>query len=289
MTICIGALADGGKSIVCVADKALTYGNVIQWDADSTKIIPVGKAGAHIMISGTEMMMMRVLGDFGAKITADNFDPVDACKWLEEAYGRAESAILRKIFLKPGFLTASRYNAAVAQNPSVGIIKDIFDNIKREREQEQIWTACSLLLCGYHNQNPFLLNLTYPGIATNYAHTGFQAVGSGFEQAVSRLLWSGWKREHPLHRVVYDTFDAKATAETVPTVGSDFDIVLIFDGAHVVVDEPTRELIERAWADVNRSPFEQHDPIKDIPLPPADWKEQLEAYCDKARTGKLSN
>src|SRR5260370_1700483 len=66
MTICIGALAAGGKSIVCVADKGLSYGPGIQWDSDSTKIVPVGSSGVQALISGGELMISRVLRGLAA-------------------------------------------------------------------------------------------------------------------------------------------------------------------------------------------------------------------------------
>jgi hypothetical protein len=36
MTICAAALAAKSKAIVCVADKAITYGDVISWESDVT-------------------------------------------------------------------------------------------------------------------------------------------------------------------------------------------------------------------------------------------------------------
>lgn len=52
MTVCVAALASDMKAIVCVADKAISYGDgYIQWDADSGKITKLNPSGAVVMVS----------------------------------------------------------------------------------------------------------------------------------------------------------------------------------------------------------------------------------------------
>ena len=60
MTICVGALAAGGTSIVCVADKMVAYGDHVTGETDATKIIPLPWGGVA-MVSGDEYVFDRVL------------------------------------------------------------------------------------------------------------------------------------------------------------------------------------------------------------------------------------
>jgi len=45
MTICAAALAAKSRAIVCVADKAISYGDVVSWESDVTKIVPLAHPG----------------------------------------------------------------------------------------------------------------------------------------------------------------------------------------------------------------------------------------------------
>jgi len=54
MTICAAAFACNSEAIVCVADKALTFGELITWESDSTKLIQLPQPGCVAMMSGEE-------------------------------------------------------------------------------------------------------------------------------------------------------------------------------------------------------------------------------------------
>lgn len=70
MTVCVAAIAADFKAIVCVADKALSYGDYIQWDSDSSKIIKVNPSGTLLLFSGDEEPNSKVLANF--IVQADN-------------------------------------------------------------------------------------------------------------------------------------------------------------------------------------------------------------------------
>src|SRR6202021_4285077 len=64
MTVCVAALAADFRAIVCLADKALSYGAYIQWDSDSSKIIKVNPSGTLLLFSGEEEPSSKVLAKF---------------------------------------------------------------------------------------------------------------------------------------------------------------------------------------------------------------------------------
>src|SRR5205085_3815342 len=65
MTVCVAALASQSRAVVCVADKALSYENYIQWDSDSSKMLVLNPSGAVVLFAGgerdTSEMLSRIL------------------------------------------------------------------------------------------------------------------------------------------------------------------------------------------------------------------------------------
>jgi hypothetical protein len=279
MTICIGILATGGKSIVCLADKSVTYNEEIQGDVDSAKIVPVGANGCHALISGNETTIGRILtklgnrSDIGKSIEATR----SAC---EKAWKEAEGEILQATFLHP-FLTAEKYNEALLKDRVNPVLRTIAANIEKARA-EQNHVSCGMILCGFDSQkNSYILGLGAPGLCTDMTHTGFHSVGSGSGYALQKLVSVEWDRSRSIDHTLYECFDAKVSAENDPNVGYDWDaLVLTKEGANAVPKE-IKTLVDRAWTKNTRSPYARPwNQDEDIPLPPDDWKTLLKQYAD---------
>jgi len=137
---------------------------------------------------------------------------------------------------------------------------------------------CDLLVCGFESfDEPFILNLGHPGIATDMTMTGHQAIGSGWDKAISRLLFSEHKRTHSIGRTLYDLFDAKANAEMAVGVGYEWDAVVILKNGYHDVTQEIKDLIEQVWGKFNRSPFEPYNRKEHMKPPPRDWPEKLDS------------
>lgn len=272
MTVCVAALAADMKAVVCVADKALSYGGYIQWDADTGKISKLNPSGSLVMLSdeGHGPRVLTTLFDKASEIGGNKRNlTITTC---EEQYRSAVDELVEAKFLRPRLLHKDDYLKAITGDKANDLMRGLADEIK------QFDMACDLLVCGFDvDRVPFVLSLESPGIATDYTLTGFHAIGSGWEKAVSRLLFSEYKRTHPIERVLYDCFDAKANAEMVPGVGYDWDAVVITGGKSHDVPKDIKELIETVWGKANRSPFEKFDP-KEHEKVPKDWREKLEKF-----------
>lgn len=287
MTVCIAALAADSKAIVCVADKALTYGGYIQWDADSAKMIPLNPSGTLLMFSGDEEGTSRILGAILASEMEIGAGKAHSKAWLEKNYKEALEELIEIKFLSRRLLNREAYLKAITATEINSYIQKI------AREIDGYDANCDILVCGVNfmseadakpnsRNTPFLFSMTHPGLITDMTHTGFHAIGSGWERAVSRMLWNDFKRTHPLERVLYDAFDSKASAEMSVGVGYEWDASIVVCGRMCAetVPKKIKQLIERAWAHSTRSPFEKYDPKEDIEPPPQDWKKQLKKYCD---------
>jgi 20S proteasome alpha/beta subunit len=272
MTVCLAAFAEDYKAIVCVADKGISYGEHIQWDSDSTKIATLNDKGTTALFAGGEEATARVLSALVARGQEIGDDQEATRKICEQEYTTSMQELIEAKFLRPALLDHKEYLAALRQ-PSVN---DYIYSIAKKIDQFEM--DCAFLVCGFDAQNiGFLFELQPPGIATNFFTTGFQAIGSGWDKSVARLLFSEHKRTNPIHRVLYDLFDAKANAEMASGVGYEWDAQILVSGRFVFdLSEDPKKLVERVWAKFNRSPFDKRTK-EDLPSPHSGWKHTLAA------------
>jgi len=271
MTVCLAAFAQEPNAIVCIADKGISYGDHIQWDSDGTKMANMNSKGTTLLFAGAEEDTARVLSRLVVRGEELGDDIAMTGALCEREYVAAMEELIEAKFLRPHLLSREQYIAAITANPlndHLHLIAKRIDNFQMD---------CSFLVCGFDaSNNPFILDLEPPGIATNFFTTGFHAIGSGWDKAVARLLFSEHKRTNPLHRAVYDLFDAKANAEMAAGVGYDWDVKVLYSRRCIFdFTEGPKKLIERVWAKFNRSPFDKRQK-DDLPQPPSDWKKAME-------------
>lgn len=118
------------------------------------------------------------------------------------------------------------------------------------------------------------------GVCTDLTLAGFCAIGSGSGYALQKLLSNEWKRTYSIDRALFDLFDAKVQAENDMNVGYDWDAVVITAHGCTPIPDHIKEMIDRAWIKVNRSPYETFNPEEHKPLPPEDWMVKLKAFAD---------
>lgn len=242
MTVCVSALADSGKAIVCVADKAVTWDENIQWESDSSKIVVLNPSGAVVSSSGSEDAISRMLRKMQAvPHTRDVGAYIDEC---ENRYKKCFEEMVTIEFLNQNLLTRAEYSAAVSKREINEHMQDLAEQIA-EYELD-----CDLLAGGFDkDKKPFLLFVTSPGVVTDMSTSGFEAIGSGSDRATPRMLWNDYKKSDPIDKVLYDAFDAKANAEMNVGVGYEWDATIAFPGKTVSVPENIKTLLEKAWND----------------------------------------
>jgi len=274
VTICVATLAASYKAIVCVADKALSYQDQIQWDSDGSKMITINPSGTLLMVSGDELPISKMTAALYAKGKELWYkDRPAIVKICEDQYKGMLDEMIEGQYLTPRLLKRTDYTAAVTGASINSYIKDLAEQIAAFDPQ------CDLLVCGFDKLGtPFILDLKSPGIATDMTMTGFQAVGCAWDKAVARLLFSEHKRTHSIERSLYDAFDAKAFAEMSQGVGYEWDAMVILENGFHEVPEGIKKLIEKVWARGNRSPFEKYNPKEDLKGPPKDWKKRLSDF-----------
>jgi 20S proteasome alpha/beta subunit len=282
MTICAAALAAKSKAIVCVADKAITYGDIISWESDVTKIVQLAHPGCVLMMSGSEESTSRIISELASLESLGN-TVAEIKKKCEKTYQKCVQEILDQKFIYPRLLTRAIYEQAMSKENVNAVIQGISAEMAKYVVD---WIDCSLLVCGFDSKkSPFILNIAAPnGIVTEMTSSGFAAIGSGFEYTQARLLFLSHERSDGLDKALYDIFDAKASAEMVNTVGADWDSAVVYlCGDEIKVkftEDKIDELIERAWFhSAALSPYEKREEGHPDP-PPRNWKGKLKKYAD---------
>ncbi len=274
MTVCTSALAAEEKAIVCMADKALSYGDTIQWDSDSSKMFALRNEGLVIMFAGSEEPTSRILAKVIAREDELGKDIAATKRILEAEYQEAVQEIVEAKYLTPRLMTKAEYIQAISGNKINSFIESI------AREVKCYTPDASLIVSGFsENGKPFILTVDAPGVVTDMTITGFHSIGSGWDKSISKLLFSDFSRKDPLHTVMYDIFDAKAFAEMAAGVGVDWDTRIITGhDKGILVPDNIDVLVERGWMDQEHHPFAVH-PLTDDERPPKRWKSMLRAYA----------
>jgi hypothetical protein len=280
MTVCVAALANKAKSIVCIADKAIVYGQT-QWDSESSKILELPTSKSLLMFSGIDEELSRVLGRLFTRESEIGNDISLTKTILEHEYQEAIKELRIAKFLTPQLLTQETYVTAISHQQLNPHIKEI------AKQVNDYATECHLLLCGFDAQKkPFILLVIPPGIVVDMTHTGFQSIGGGWEKANSKLLYSGYKRSRSTQRVMYEVFDAKAFAEMVPGVGEDWDTrVVTADRLGWLIPRDIDNIIVDVWNQQGVSPFSSRKRAN-RDKPPTGWEDILRDHVKKMSKAK---
>jgi ATP-dependent protease HslVU (ClpYQ) peptidase subunit len=114
VTVCIAALAADSQVIVCIADKALSFGDQIQWDADSSKITTLDNNKSLILMAGSEGPLSRLLRKLDPLTAEWSGDRNDLMGELEQRFKEAFSEEQEIAVLHRQGMTKEDYLKAVS-------------------------------------------------------------------------------------------------------------------------------------------------------------------------------
>ncbi|MFZ0589403.1 MAG: hypothetical protein WAM39_02855 [Bryobacteraceae bacterium] len=275
MTICVAALAADGQAIVCVADRSVSYGDDITGESDVTKIVSLG-SGAVAMVSGAENEYERVLAKLGRNTNLGKSIP-DTINYCEEKYKETRKELLATRILEPNLTDEARLRESASAPTANKYIRKLMEQVSRFELQ------CSIILCGFDEAGaPYILSLSSPGEVSDLSHLGYYAIGSGWQYATARMVWSEYSRKKRIDEVLWYTLDAKISAEINPFIGGEWDGFVLLSGKKPLeVPANTRLMLDRAWVQHDHSPYYDRK-IDDDPWapPPRDWKDQLRKFSD---------
>jgi hypothetical protein len=276
MTICIAAIAGRGDQIVCVADKMMSLGDMgsesAQWDSNVTKMFPLTKDDKVVCLFAGAFGICELLIDQLTNMDKLGEDPEETRIYAETAYGKLFEKYQLIDILKQRGINQKTYEAIIKSGNDGYVIRDIY------QEMSNYVFDCDIMLCGYDKKDlPFIISVAQPGKASNHMIDGSYAIGVGTKTARSRLLWSEFNTNHSFGRVLFDCFDAKATAEMIPGIGREWDSYILFrnEATREVPKIIKRDLIEAGWDNHFKSPFEEWNEEEYLPHPGEGWEKRI--------------
>lgn len=231
MTVCVASIAAKRKAIVMVADKAITFGKErpLQADLGIEKMLPIGKTGWQALVAGDASFAQEVVDaaveQIAGESTSKEVKIPDSTKTMMRCMKDACKKVRRQ-WAMDRFIAPRLFNET---DPFAGLPDEYVIELSGAIAQYEI--NCSLLVCGFDSdRKPHIFSVLSPGLAISHDIPGFHAVGIGRDIALGQLYQYETKETERLDQVMYELFDAKATAELVQGVGYLWDCsVLIPD------------------------------------------------------------
>jgi len=289
MTVCVAAMAAERQAIVLIADKMITLGDIVS-DTSICKMSRLANTSWIVMVAGTisiaDEIIMRVAYEL-EKNPRDADQEYSMMKVVSRVYTEVYQEHLEATVLTPKLLTKKL--AFERESTLHPLHQKLADEIDEDRKQFR-W-SCELLVCGFDSKrDPTIFQVFQPGHASSESRQGYAAIGIGADAATGRLMWHESDCEHPLDRVLWETFDAKVQAEIMRGVGYNWDgfIMLQSDPMKAVpVPDDLQEIMDNAISEIISSPFDP-EPTSPDRVPPPDWKEQITRFADSLIPSELT-
>lgn len=224
MTICIGALCEGGKKIVCVTDRMLTYRRGVTAESDQTKawcirdsvhILAAGDMGIHAELYERTKDWARAsaqcpsVGEV-ARFYADQYTEV-----RREAAGRA---ILAPLGLTHEVFVQNQIKAETS------LVKLVADELLAYQPTN---LGVDSLIVGCDADGQGSIYAVHYDTVTCCNSVGSATVGSGAEVAEQQIAAEGHTRGAGEGETLWLMYLAKRRAEVVYGVGSQTTLLLI--------------------------------------------------------------
>ncbi|MGA7823271.1 MAG: hypothetical protein WCA14_03705 [Steroidobacteraceae bacterium] len=224
MTVCVGALCEGGKTVVVCADRMMTYGAPMNLQAEGAvrKIFQLS-AQCVMLFSGSLPDGEEIYSRTKANVIAT---PHPDVKTIAVTAGTAYQAHKKKraedTILKPllgvdfaGFATLA------AQSASSQLMQQILGMLNQHNLQLDI------MIAGTDADGAHLHLVSHPGNVLSIDTVGTASIGSGGMHAAIRMQLARHTNSGSLAQALHNVYEAKIASEVAPGVGKATDLAVI--------------------------------------------------------------
>lgn len=252
MTVCIAAVANGGKNIIFAADQMLGVGGV---KADFASIAKGYKIHNHWMAlySGDASLVSPILLRVRAaldEIENANFGEVSDTLfriYREERVKFAEQAVL-----SPFSLDMPTFVDMMATNDTAEI-----SDLKRRIEDVDF--GCEFLVGGFDcddGNRAHIFTISPPAVIRSYNPLKFWSIGSGADLALSSLLFRRFREGLSLETAIYHVAEAKFMSEAATGVGKNSVFIHLDSGGNFSMLPPDRvPALRQLWEAEGQPPI----------------------------------
>jgi hypothetical protein len=226
MTVCIGAICDGGRAAVLAADRRITIdAPFIEFDGDASKITVLSPSAsvAAFAASGRPHEANRILDPLlGSSDSLLIEELAERVRRSRERFRnlQIENTITRRIL----GISLKQFRQRAATETSTGFAEIL-------KAMSQFKMNLQLLVAGVDAKGAHIFTVDdVQAIAVSNDHAGFTAIGSGGDQAYFALAHGDYGKSLPLADAMLRVYDAKRAAELVRGVGPRTDMVVMSPG-----------------------------------------------------------
>lgn len=234
MSVGVAVIGPKRKSIVCVSDLKVTFGDFAA-DNIARKDMPVAQTG--VIIAGDDIEHATPILDRAKEIMRGVTSPVkvsDVANAIDEAYGeRLQQEIYRRVLRKQGF-TVDSFRDQGKQKCTPTAYLAMLNKIERVK------ISLKFLISGFDHDDkaePHIYVVDGESAPASYDEIGMWAIGKGAHSALSFLAFLAERHFSPsyageLETAVYFALGAKFMAESCGEVGRGTTFAWINDSDH---------------------------------------------------------
>lgn len=215
MTVCIGAMANDGKTIVAVADKMISINAPMayQYENDGVQKIYDLKENIVAMYAGATNLADEIIKNAIIKINEQNPETVHAtAEIVKDEYQAYRLNLLSEAVFKPHKFTIEEYN-----DRQKDLNQEVVNSIEKSLTEFNL--GIDLLICGLDATGGHIYTISNPGISLLSDGVGYACIGIGAPHALYSLIDSGYVKSLPNEKVEAMLETAKKRSENAPGVG----------------------------------------------------------------------
>jgi len=253
MTVCIAAMADDGRRLVCASDTMVSTAIA---SADSAVSKWAAFRGWSFLLSGT-LSPADLLYD-AAKLemaNAEDNEPATVRGCLERAQTKELERWTAGRWLSKYGLDWDKYRREAPSRFTDEFRNELSRKMMNDGESNY---DPDLIVCGWGNGLqqadsglPYIFNVNHDGVGLHKTE-GMYATGSGADAALASLYFHGYRRSMTLAQVVYYVLAARFTAEMAVGVGEKTTFLWVaqresLESGGYLVETPHIQKIRASW------------------------------------------
>ncbi len=224
MTICIAAMAEGGKRIVLAVDRMVTANFPIPTEFETSDVPKIYRLGntAMAMSAGNALTAYEIIEKAKAQILSQQISKVEQItEIVRRTYQDYRRRLVNERVFEPRGLTLDAYYN-LQQKLVPGVVQEI------ESQLTSFNIQVELIVVGCRDEEEcHIFTVSHPGVSLLHDALGHVSIGSGAPHVMYYFIGSEYKKSLPVEKVEEIVREAKKKSEVAPGVGKQTEVLII--------------------------------------------------------------
>jgi len=215
MTVCVGALADDGKSVVTITDKMISINAPMayQYENDEVQKVYELKDKVIAMYAGPTNLADEIIKNAIIKVKESTPETVkEIADIVRDEYQQYRLTLLAEAVLKPHNLTIEEY-----KEKQKDLNQEVVNSIEKSLTEFNL--LIDIIVCGLDETGGHIYTISNPGISILSDGVGYSCIGIGAPHALYSLIDASYTKSLSKKAVEQMLKEAKKRSENAPGVG----------------------------------------------------------------------